>query len=357
MRYERDFGSPRRPRAGGERGEYGPDYESRWHGSGGYSLGYLGGALQSRGAHGWGAVETGRRRGYGHEFQGGYGRDFQGGSGGAHRGRYGGGGPGYGPAFRGGYASEFGAEGSEADVFEWGEGYVGGRGYGGTNYDLNHGYRVTGGPPVPRGGPLRDEDAARGRSARGGYEWGEYERGGQVYGPARYGFGPYHDRLQRRRRPDDELRQDVEDALFYDTWVDADRIEVQVEDGVVTLRGTLPSYEEVRFATDDVWDVDGVRGVRSELRVEAPGRGSADARAAADARADERRGRSGAQAGRDEDSPPPTEAEAANGGRAAGKGSGGKGSGGKGSGGKGSGGKGSGGKGRGGAASSPEAGE
>jgi hypothetical protein len=42
---------------------------------------------------------------------------------------------------------------------------------------------------------------------------------------------------------------------------------VEVKRRVVTLRGELPSYEEIRYATDDAWDVDGVVGsVRSELR-------------------------------------------------------------------------------------------
>jgi len=88
-----------------------------------------------------------------------------------------------------------------------------------------------------------------------------------TFGPARYGLGPYHQRLRKRQRPDEELKSDVEDALFYDTWVDAEAITVEVSGGVVTLRGELPDYDEVRYATDDAWDVDGVRGVRSELRV------------------------------------------------------------------------------------------
>lgn len=88
-----------------------------------------------------------------------------------------------------------------------------------------------------------------------------------VYGPERYGLGPYHERLRRRRRPDDEVEREVKDALFYDTWVDADAITVEVRDGIVMLRGELPSYEEVRYANDDAWDVDGVVGVQSELEV------------------------------------------------------------------------------------------
>lgn len=98
-----------------------------------------------------------------------------------------------------------------------------------------------------------------------GAPWGE----DSLNGPARYGLGPYYRRLEQRRRPDDELRADVEESLFYDTWVDAEAITVDVRDGVVTLRGELPDHDEVRYATDDAWDVDGVRGVRSELRVNA----------------------------------------------------------------------------------------
>jgi hypothetical protein len=118
-----------------------------------------------------------------------------------------------------------------------------------------HGYDTRG--PAPRG-------------YDGGYEHGagRPERDGPVFGPARYGLGPYHRRLRSRARPDDELKRDVEEALFLDTWVDAEAIRVEVADGVVTLRGTLPDHEEVRFATDDAWDVDGVRGVRTELDVD-----------------------------------------------------------------------------------------
>lgn len=89
----------------------------------------------------------------------------------------------------------------------------------------------------------------------------------RIYGPARYGLGPYHDRLTRRRRSDEELRRDVEEALFFDTWVDADAVKVDVHEGVVILRGDLPSHDEVRYAVNDAWDIDGVIGVRPQLRV------------------------------------------------------------------------------------------
>ncbi|HEX6939788.1 MAG TPA: BON domain-containing protein [Longimicrobiales bacterium] len=87
--------------------------------------------------------------------------------------------------------------------------------------------------------------------------------------PPRPGQGPYHDRLKRRRRPDLWIRADVEQALFYDTWVNADRILVEVEDGVVTLTGTLPDRAEIRRACRDAAGVAGVRDVRNRLEHEA----------------------------------------------------------------------------------------
>jgi hypothetical protein len=167
-----------------------------------------------------------------------------------------------------------GQEGSDAEgAFEFGEGYIGGRGYGGTSYDYSHGYRVsnprtqssrprTAGRAMPQ--PLQGHSPA----TRGSYEWGEELRVNGGMGHPRFADGPYRDRLARQRRTDEELQREVEDALFYDTWVDADAITVKVDDGVVRLSGTLVSYEEVRYATDDAWEVDGVRGVRAELDVD-----------------------------------------------------------------------------------------
>ena len=128
------------------------------------------------------------------------------------------------------------------------------------------------GPRGGHGGDFRPHPGAGGgrvandRGAQPLGDDGQWESG-SLHGPARYGLGPYHHRLRTRRRPDDEVKKDVEDALFFDTWVDAEAITVEVKDGVVTLRGELPDYHEVRYATDDTWDVDGVRGVHSELTV------------------------------------------------------------------------------------------
>jgi len=137
--------------------------------------------------------------------------------------------------------------------------YDGGYGRQGAGNGFNRNPGFGGHRPAP--GPSRYDGSFGGHAGR--------DEGGDegTFGPARYGLGPYHQRLRKRQRPDEELKSDVEDALFYDTWVDAEAITVEVSGGVVTLRGELPDYDEVRYATDDAWDVEGVRGVRSELRV------------------------------------------------------------------------------------------
>ncbi len=83
--------------------------------------------------------------------------------------------------------------------------------------------------------------------------------------------GPYADRLRTLQRDDKEIEREVREVLFHDTWVDAHRISLEARDGVITLRGTLFSEEEIRFACDDAWSVAGVREVRSELKRGAAG--------------------------------------------------------------------------------------
>ncbi len=89
----------------------------------------------------------------------------------------------------------------------------------------------------------------------------------RFYGPALRAQGPYQERLRTLERRDDDLVKDIQEALFFDTWVDASRITIDVTDAVVTLRGHLPSNEEIRFAGEDAWSVAGVREVRSELKL------------------------------------------------------------------------------------------
>ncbi len=71
-----------------------------------------------------------------------------------------------------------------------------------------------------------------------------------------------------RHLADVELREAVRRSLYSDPALAAGRIQVAVQDAVVTLRGTVDDYLQARYAWDDAWETDGVRGVICELEVE-----------------------------------------------------------------------------------------
>jgi osmotically-inducible protein OsmY len=66
---------------------------------------------------------------------------------------------------------------------------------------------------------------------------------------------------------DKELKQHVQNALDWDPSVDAKDIGVSADQGVVTLRGTVPSYSEKLVAERVVLRVYGVKAVANDLTV------------------------------------------------------------------------------------------
>ena len=78
-----------------------------------------------------------------------------------------------------------------------------------------------------------------------------------------------HERLpgQAPSRSDDDIRRDVETALFYDDAVSSLGIQVSVQGGIVTLNGTASSDLAKHLAGEDAWKVGGVRDVKNELQV------------------------------------------------------------------------------------------
>jgi len=81
----------------------------------------------------------------------------------------------------------------------------------------------------------------------------------------------------------DELRNDVEDELFWEPRVDNEAIAVASDDGDVTLRGTVGSFREKREAANAAKRVYGVKSVDNGLSVrllDADKRDDADLRGA-----------------------------------------------------------------------------
>lgn len=67
-------------------------------------------------------------------------------------------------------------------------------------------------------------------------------------------------------RSDERIREDVNDRLTEDVWVDASEIEVSVAEGEVTLSGTVEDRRSKRRAEDVADDVTGVKHVQNNLR-------------------------------------------------------------------------------------------
>lgn len=67
---------------------------------------------------------------------------------------------------------------------------------------------------------------------------------------------------------DKVLRQRVVDALDWEPAVDAARVGVTVENGIVTLTGHVPNFAQKTVAEGLVRRVKGVRGIAEEIRVD-----------------------------------------------------------------------------------------
>ena len=68
-------------------------------------------------------------------------------------------------------------------------------------------------------------------------------------------------------RSDARIREDVNDRMTDDGWLDASDIEVQVSSSEVTLTGEVNSRQEKRRAEDIAEAVSGVKHVQNNLRV------------------------------------------------------------------------------------------
>jgi osmotically-inducible protein OsmY len=68
-------------------------------------------------------------------------------------------------------------------------------------------------------------------------------------------------------RSDERIKDDINDRLTEHSYLDASNISVQVDNGEVTLTGTVDSRYEKRLAEDVAEDVSGVRNVENRIRV------------------------------------------------------------------------------------------
>jgi osmotically-inducible protein OsmY len=68
-------------------------------------------------------------------------------------------------------------------------------------------------------------------------------------------------------KPDWEILEDVKDEIFWSPFVDSDKVTVTVDDGIVTLTGTVSTYSERQSAEDNAYE-GGAKDVRNKLETE-----------------------------------------------------------------------------------------
>jgi osmotically-inducible protein OsmY len=83
-----------------------------------------------------------------------------------------------------------------------------------------------------------------------------------IYDTGWYDYQPFY-----TFEPDSEIRAEVQDELWWSPFVDAQDVEVEVDDGIVTLSGTVDTIGEWRVATQEAYE-GGATWVRNQLRVE-----------------------------------------------------------------------------------------
>lgn len=89
----------------------------------------------------------------------------------------------------------------------------------------------------------------------------------EFYYPSSYDWYAYEPPLSRYR--DAELREEIDDELFWSPFVDADQVTVTVDDGVATLTGAVDSWSELNAATENAYE-GGAVWVDNELLIKTP---------------------------------------------------------------------------------------
>jgi len=92
-------------------------------------------------------------------------------------------------------------------------------------------------------------------------ERGEYTESYGGYGSFR-GRGP-----QGYTRSDERIKEDINDRLTDHPYLDASNIEVEVNNGDVTLTGTVDRRHSKRLAEDLAEQISGVKNVENRIRV------------------------------------------------------------------------------------------
>ena len=208
-----------------------------------------------RGERPWSRNEPGE---YEEEFEGGSQREYGQGPRRASGQRYGQGGYGQQSEFGQGYRGERTSQSGPTWSGEWG----------------------TSGPRSPRGSGYAPGGGWQGGMNPSERSWSGSEASGGPggFGGSRGGWGSSRDHRGKGpkgyQRSDERIKEDINEQLTQDPDIDATELEVEVEKGVVTLRGTIDS-REMKWRVESLTDeVSGVKDVQNQVRVQRHEQGS-----------------------------------------------------------------------------------
>lgn len=125
----------------------------------------------------------------------------------------------------------------------------------------------------PQYGPGDEMPRRHRRPRRGRMNWRREAPPASRYqeGP-RYPRGPHSGKGPAGyQRADERILEDVCERLTAHGWVDAGEVEVDVTNGIVTLRGEIADRRQKRMAEDSAYDVRGVHDVQNRLTIRRPG--------------------------------------------------------------------------------------
>jgi osmotically-inducible protein OsmY len=162
-----------------------------------------------------------------------------------------------------GWGEGFSGYGSWGRERDWGRGESVGRGdYGRGEYGrADWGGQGAGGFGTPW-------SSGRGEWARGDRDWGRYAGLGQQPRESEMSRGPHAGRGPRNyQRSDERIREDVCERLCQHGLIDASDIDVRVQNGEVTMEGSVNDRWAKRTAEDVAENVFGVKEVHNQIRV------------------------------------------------------------------------------------------
>lgn len=140
------------------------------------------------------------------------------------------------------------------------------------------------------GGGSHEENYGLGDTSQGSANYGhvDHGHGARYYGTGNYGgyfgggsenddydSGRNEDRMNGPHsgkgpkgyiRSDERIKEDIQEKLYHDSFIDATDIEVAVSDGDVTLSGTVDNKQTKRRAEDCADGVAGVKDVSNNLK-------------------------------------------------------------------------------------------